>query len=179
MCRVDVSPDMTAVFPNMGIQCVRKRDSADSLNRRQEIKVDPFKQGFAHAATSNANLNSIRLCFQVFLTGVQSGGQPIIVQPVVSNVIRDKKAHGDLNIINCSEDYAPVEGGKKILIFTEKISRDDIEVHFTLHNTGKLLSYIHIYNHFGIIQVLQRSPFLQTYSHRKPIPCNDYRDLPV
>ena len=29
--------------------------------------------------------------------------------------------------------YAPVEGGKKILIFTEQISRDDIEVHFT-HN---------------------------------------------
>ena len=132
---------MTAVFPNMGIQCVRKRDSADSLNRRQEIKVDPFKQGFAHTATSNANLNSIRLCFQVFLTGVQSGGQPIIVQPVVSNVIRDKKAHGDLNIINCSEDYAPVEGGKKILIFTEKISRDDIEVHFTLDN-GKSLKHI-------------------------------------
>ena len=74
MCRVDVSPDMTAVFPNMGIQCVRKRDSADSLNRRQEIKVGPFKQEFAHATTSNNNLNSIRLCLQVFLTGVQGGG---------------------------------------------------------------------------------------------------------
>ena len=155
--RVDVSPDMTAVFPNMGIQCVRKRDSADSLNRRQEIKVDPFKQGFAHAATSNANLNSIRLCFQVFLTGVQSGGQPIIVQPVVSNVIRDKKAHGDLNIINCSEDYAPVEGGKKILIFTEKISRDDIEVHFTLDN-GKPLRYMYLNNGNHLSKIIRYFP---------------------
>jgi len=153
VCRVDVSPDMTAVFPNMGIQCVRKRDSADSLTRRQEIKVDPFKQGFAHATTSNANLNSVRLCFQVFLTGVQSGGQPIIVQPVVSNVIRDKKAHGDLNIINCSEDYAPVEGGKKILIFTEKISRDDIEVHFTLDNGETLKGHFtpnEVHKQYGI-----------------------------
>ena len=148
---------MTAVFPNMGIQCVRKRDSADSLNRRQEIKVDPFKQGFAHAATSNANLNSIRLCFQVFLTGVQSGGQPIIVQPVVSNVIRDKKAHGDLNIINCSEDYAPVEGGKKILIFTEKISRDDIEVHFTLDN-GKPLRYMYLNNGNHLSKIIRYFP---------------------
>ena len=74
MCRVDVSPDMTAVFSNIGLQWVRRRDSAESLNRRQEIKVDPFKQGFAHATTSNNNLNSIRLCFQVFLTGVKGGG---------------------------------------------------------------------------------------------------------
>ena len=28
--------------------------------------------------------------------------------------------------------YAPVEGGMKFLIFNEQISRDDIEVHFTL-----------------------------------------------
>ena len=52
-------------------------------------------------------------------------------------MIRDKKAHGDLNIINHSENWAPVEGGKKILLFTEKISRDDIEVHFLLDD-GKL-----------------------------------------
>jgi len=77
VCRVDVSPDMTAVFPNLGIQCVRKRDSADSLAKRQEIKVDPFKQGFAHMSTANVNLNSIRLCFQVFLTGL-GGEQPTI-----------------------------------------------------------------------------------------------------
>ena len=48
VCRVDVSPDMTAVFPNLGIQCVRKRDSADSLAKRQEINVGPFKCGFTH-----------------------------------------------------------------------------------------------------------------------------------
>jgi len=137
VCRVDVSPDMTAVFPNLGIQCVRKRDSADSLAKRQEIKVDPFKQGFAHMSTANVNLNSIRLCFQVFLTGL-GGEQPTIVPAVVSNVIRDKKAHGDLNIINHSENWAPVEGGKKILLFTEKISRDDIEVHFLLDD-GQIL----------------------------------------
>ena len=79
------------------------------------------------------------------------------MQPVVSNVIRDKKAHGDLNIINCSEDYAPVEGGKKILIFTEKISRDDIEVHFTLDN-GKPLRYMYLNNGNHLSKIIRYFP---------------------
>lgn len=53
------------------------------------------------------------------------------LQPVVSNVIKDRKSHSDLQIIEYSDDTSPVEGGKKILIFCEKITRDDIEVHFT------------------------------------------------
>ena len=131
---MDVSPDMTAVFPNLGVQCVRRKDVADSLGRRQEIKVDPFKQGFAHKTSTNvANLNRVRLCFQVFLTG-QPGEQPAVVTPVVSEIVRDRKAAGELNILNFSENWAPVEGGKKVLIFTEKVSRDDIEVHFGFDN---------------------------------------------
>ena len=35
--------------------------------------------------------------------------------------------------------YASVEGGKKILIFTERISRHDIEVHLTLDNGKQIM----------------------------------------
>ena len=58
--------DMTAQFTNLGIQCVKKKESPDSLKIREEIRVDPFKQGFAHR-NSGMNLNAVRLCFQVFL----------------------------------------------------------------------------------------------------------------
>lgn len=61
-------PDMTYTFQNLGIQCVRKKDAPESLERRKNIKVDPFKQGFGHAETATARadyLNRVRLCFQV------------------------------------------------------------------------------------------------------------------
>ena len=52
------------------------------------------------------------------------------LNPVVSNTIFDAKAHKDLSIMELSDDNAPIEGGKKILLFCEKISKDDIEIHF-------------------------------------------------
>merc|ERR1712223_1789413 len=86
------------------------------------------KQGFAHASNGQYNLNQVRLCFQVFLRQ-PNGLTP--VDPVVSDVIYDAKAHKDLNIVNYSDNCAPIEGGKKILLFCEKISRDDIEIRFS------------------------------------------------
>ena len=46
----------------------------------------------------------------------------------------DNKSYGDLKIINMSDDSAPFEGRKKIMLFTSKISRNDIEIHFTFYN---------------------------------------------
>merc|ERR1712018_337861 len=80
----------------------------------------------------NINLNAIRLCFQAFLT--MPGRAPIGLDPVVSEVIRDRKAYGDLVIVNYSDNVAPVEGGKKILLFCEKVTKDEIEVHFSYKN---------------------------------------------
>jgi len=129
VCSQEVNvADMTAVFTHLGIQCVKKKDAAASLKTREEIRVDPFKQGFAHASNGQYNLNQVRLCFQVFLRQ-PNGLTP--VDPVVSDVIYDAKAHKDLNIVNYSDNCAPIEGGKKILLFCEKISRDDIEIRFS------------------------------------------------
>ena len=44
------------------------------------------------------------------------------------------KAYGDLKIINWSDDSAPFSGRKKIMLFTSKISRNDIEIHFEIFN---------------------------------------------
>lgn len=37
---------MRAVFSNLGIQCVKKKDIESALKAREEIRVDPFKSKF-------------------------------------------------------------------------------------------------------------------------------------
>jgi len=69
VCTVNVNnDDMTVEFQHLGIQCVRKKDIADALKQRQEIRVDPFRQGFSHAESSGSiDLNAVKLCFQVLV----------------------------------------------------------------------------------------------------------------
>lgn len=37
------SETMRAVFSNLGIQCVKKKDIEIALKAREDIRVDPFK----------------------------------------------------------------------------------------------------------------------------------------
>ena len=58
--------DMTVEFQHLGIQCVRRRDIGDALKQREQIRVDPYRQGFDHMNSPQAiDLNAVRLCFQV------------------------------------------------------------------------------------------------------------------
>merc|ERR1719219_1793595 len=78
------------------------------------------------------NFNAIRLCFQCHLNF--PGRDPIPLMPKVSDVIRDKKAYNDLTIVDHSDNWSPVTGGKKILLFTKKVSKSDIQVHFSFED---------------------------------------------
>ncbi|CAH1403256.1 unnamed protein product [Nezara viridula] len=93
VCTVEVGGEtMTATFANLGIQCVKKKDIEEALKVREEMRVDPFKTGFAHKTqASGIDLNSVRLCFQAFLEGPQRGKFTRALPPVVSDPIYDKK----------------------------------------------------------------------------------------
>ena len=67
VCTMNINnEDMTVEFPHLGIQCVRKKDIAEALKLRQEIRVDPYRQGFSHIESPNSiDLNAVKLCFQV------------------------------------------------------------------------------------------------------------------
>ena len=65
------------------------------------------------------------------------GYQPIPVDPVVSDVIFDRKSHGDLSIVDYSPDWSFAGGGSKVLILCEKVSTKDIEVHFEYTDNSK------------------------------------------
>ena len=127
--------NMTAVFQNLGVHCVKKDKVAESLDQRRKMKIDPFKQGFQNNPTS-FNLNAIRLCFQAFL--MVPDCQPIPATPVVSDVIFDQKTYGDLIIIDYAPNWSLMSGDTKILINSENISSNDIEVHFEYTDNRKL-----------------------------------------
>lgn len=136
VCVVTVNPkDMTATISHIGIQCVKKKDMAASLEVRKSSGIDPFKQGFSfvNEGSFSPNPSILRLCFQAYL--FPAGGKAVALPPVVSQPIRDKKAHCDLAITDISDVWSPMEGGKKILLFTKKINRADIEVHITFTNS--------------------------------------------
>ncbi|XP_053675540.1 embryonic polarity protein dorsal [Anopheles nili] len=132
VCTVEInSTTMSYTFNNLGIQCVKKKDVEEALRLRQEIRVDPYRTGFAHAKEPGSiDLNAVRLCFQVFLEGQQRGRFTEPLTPVVSDIIYDKKAMSDLIIVRLSDCTAPVSGGKDIILLCEKVVKEDIKVRF-------------------------------------------------
>eukprot|EP00092_Neocalanus_flemingeri_P025850 GFUD01028017.1.p1 GENE.GFUD01028017.1~~GFUD01028017.1.p1 ORF type:complete len:699 (+),score=220.26 GFUD01028017.1:91-2187(+) len=133
VCTVNVNnDDMTVEFQHLGIQCVRKKDIGDALKQRQEIRVDPYRQGFAHAENSGSiDLNAVKLCFQVFLENPTTPGKyTVILPPICSKPIFDAKAKKELQLMDISDNTAPVDGGKKIILLCERVARDDIKVKF-------------------------------------------------
>uniref|UniRef100_A0A2M4BH91 Putative ig-like protein n=1 Tax=Anopheles marajoara TaxID=58244 RepID=A0A2M4BH91_9DIPT len=132
VCTVEMnSTTMSYSFNNLGIQCVKKKEVAEALKQRLDIRVDPFRTGFNHASeASSIDLNAVRLCFQVFLEGKTTGRFTEPLTPVVSDVIYDKKAMSDLTICRLSDCSAPVSGGKNIIMLCEKVVKEDIRVRF-------------------------------------------------
>ena len=141
--------DMELEFQHLGIQCVRKKDIEESLKQRKEIRVDPFRQGFKHLENPQSiDLNAVKLCFQVkkasvkiqiiwliyvkaFLENPSTPGKyTVILPPVVSQQIFDAKAKKELQIMDISDISSPAEGGKKIIILCDKVTREDIKVRF-------------------------------------------------
>lgn len=132
VCTMNINNDtMTVEFQNLGVQCVRRKDIQKSLTVRKEIRVDPFRQGFKHIESPQSiDLNAVRLCFQVFLEGKTPGKYTEILDPVVSQPVYDAKAKRELQIMDISDTTSPVQGGKKIIILCEKVSKEDIKVRF-------------------------------------------------
>ena len=102
--------------------------------------VDPNGRGLDHMTSktemAEMDMNSVRLCFQIFIPWINS--QSLLPgAKAFSDVIKDKRVHESLKIIDISDDFSPVKGGKKIIMFTSKIKHDDIEVHFE-YNHSKL-----------------------------------------
>ncbi|CAG9797510.1 unnamed protein product [Chironomus riparius] len=132
VCTLEINTDdMKMVFSNLGIQCVKRRDIEEALRVREEIRVDPFRTGYAHRSQpSSIDLNAVRLCFQVFLEGQQKGKFTVPLKPIVSDPIYDKKSMSDLVITKLSHCNAFCNGGQEMILLCEKVAKEDIQVRF-------------------------------------------------
>uniref|UniRef100_A0A1A9WBI7 RHD domain-containing protein n=1 Tax=Glossina brevipalpis TaxID=37001 RepID=A0A1A9WBI7_9MUSC len=132
VCTIEINSEtMRTVFSNLGIQCVKKKDIEAALKAREEIRVDPFKTGFQHRfQPASIDLNSVRLCFQVFMEGEQKGRFTQPLPPVVSEPIYDKKAMSDLVICRLCSCSASVLGNNQIILLCEKVAKEDISIRF-------------------------------------------------
>ncbi|TRY78048.1 hypothetical protein TCAL_06620 [Tigriopus californicus] len=141
VCTLEISPEtMQISFQSLGIQCVKKKEIEEALTLRQQIRVDPFQTGFSHKDNAQSlDLNCVRLCFQVFLEGSEKGAFTFALKPVVSDPIFDKKAKNDLTICRMTEYSASVAGGKEMLLFCDKVIKDDIQVRFYQEMNGQLV----------------------------------------
>ena len=111
MCSVSVTnEDMTVEFPNLVIQRLRRKEIAEVLRQRQEISVDPFRQGFDHANNPETiAMDAVKLCFevnfvfqyntiftthlQVFLENPETPGTCTVrLPPLCSNTIFDRRS---------------------------------------------------------------------------------------
>ncbi|XP_017471402.1 PREDICTED: embryonic polarity protein dorsal isoform X2 [Rhagoletis zephyria] len=137
VCTLEINSEtMRAVFSNLGIQCVKKKDIESALKAREDIRVDPFKTGFSHRfQPTSIDLNAVRLCFQVFLKG-DMGRFTVPLPPVVSEPIYDKKAMSDLVISRICSCSATVLGNTKIILLCEKVAKEDIAVRFFEEKDG-------------------------------------------
>ncbi|KAL0831638.1 hypothetical protein ABMA28_002411 [Loxostege sticticalis] len=149
-------------FKNLGIQCVKRRDIAEALRQRQQLRVNPFKTSSAsRTQPQSIDLNAVRLCFQVFLTDDAYKVQRAL-PPIVSEVIYDKKAMSDLLIVRSSHCSGPVKGGTTVILLCEKVTREDTEVWFFQEENGALLwsERGHIdYVHKQLAIVLKTPPY--------------------
>ena len=94
------------------------------------------------------DMNSVRLCFQVFIPWNQDG---MIAGPkIVSDVIKDKRVHENLKIVDISDNFSPVKGGKKIIMFTSKVKHEDIKIRFE-HNHSKSMKLLRFFEKFNCI----------------------------
>lgn len=130
VCTVKIKGNHIVTFPNVGIQCCKRHDVEESLKNREKIRVDPFGTGYpATSAINNLDLNAVRLCFQVFLPD-NSKKFTVIVPPIVSQPIIDKKSIHDLIICRLSRNTGCALGQDEVFLLCEKINKDDIQVRF-------------------------------------------------
>ena len=78
-------------FPNLGIQCVRRKEVSAAIRERLQHGINPYGTAIDgdEKAAVDVDLNIVRLCFEAFLPD-RDGNYTHKIGPVTSNPIFDK-----------------------------------------------------------------------------------------
>ncbi|XP_044002103.1 embryonic polarity protein dorsal-like [Aphidius gifuensis] len=126
--KITLTDNTDVLFPNLGIQCVKKNEIKTSLETRKELRIDPFRAGFSHANRSYA-LNVVRLCFEVYLPNEKDEFK-FRLEPIVSEPIFDEKTLSSLRIHRVEPCCASAAGSKTVVLLCERVWENDIQVRF-------------------------------------------------
>lgn len=125
---------------------------------------------------SDFDFNAVRLCFQVFLKSSKDENvllkKPLPVLPVVSNIVYDKKYVADLSIHDISDTSSPTIGGKKILIFCDKVLKNDIKIRFYREgkdNSVEWEAWGHSYHVHSRVAIAFKTPAYVTNDIDEPV----------
>jgi len=133
VCRLRFNEKWEAQLESVGILATKDEDILDlALSRREKIRVDPFGQGRDNVETYD--LQSFRLCFQVFIPKEGQPGQYIALEPVVSEAIKAKNVPNRMEINELSNNISPLKGGENIITYCSNIDQNDLEVRFVHFN---------------------------------------------
>ena len=101
-----------------------RRDDMKNILKHQREKNGIFAKEYD---INNLNSNAVKLYFQVYLGKLEDcDAQPL--QPILSDVICNKTK---LEIIKISDDWAPMEGGKSIMVYGTFPRQKNIEIRFS------------------------------------------------
>ncbi|XP_034293945.1 transcription factor RelB [Pantherophis guttatus] len=131
LCEVTLKPRINArhSFNNLGIQCVKKKDIEESIEKKLQLGIDPFKAG-SLKNHQEVDMNVVRICFQASYQ--DSMGKTWHLSPVLSEPIFDKKSTNtsELKIYRMNKEHGSCTGGEEFYLLCDKVQKEDISVVF-------------------------------------------------
>lgn len=154
ICTVQCGPkDMTATFPNLGIQHVTKKNVASILEERYlaaEMQLSSLNEGLsldvqkaikeedrqrikakALSEAKSIDLSVVRLMFIAYLPD-SNGAFTLMLKPVISDAIFDSKSPNAATLKICRMDRTngSASGMDEVYLLCDKVQKDDIQVRF-------------------------------------------------
>ncbi|XP_053123890.1 transcription factor RelB isoform X1 [Hemicordylus capensis] len=131
LCEVILKPRVNPKhsFNNLGIQCVKKKDIEDSIEKKLQLGIDPFKAG-SLKNHQEVDMNVVRICFQASYQN--RTGETQHLSPILSEPIYDKKSTNtsELKIYRMNKEYGSCAGGEELYLLCDKVQKEDISIIF-------------------------------------------------
>lgn len=137
-------------YRDICILFTKKNDIVASLTERKKRNVDPLKAGWNHMQSPQSiNLDAVRLCFQVSLSNANGKRA---TYTMLTDAIKNRKKGGEPTIHEISAIKSCVSGGERIMLFCNKVQKDDIRVVFydESSNWKCELTAIKVHHQYGI-----------------------------
>ncbi|KAJ6663746.1 hypothetical protein lerEdw1_009825 [Lerista edwardsae] len=135
LCEVVLKPHVNPKhsFNNLGIQCVKKKDIEEAIEKKLQLGIDPFKAG-SLKNHQEVDMNVVRICFQASYQDHK--GETQHLSPVLSEAIFDKKSTNtsELKIYRMNKEYGSCAGGEELYLLCDKVQKEDISIVFRKDN---------------------------------------------